>query len=164
MAAALAPYAWREFTDRMLARRVVGAVDRHRVVALPRPACPGTDVGDVDAVEPADAGDERVDALVRALDGQHWRGWSLARLCTDLTSCVGGVAGRAGLARLGPAAAARGSLGGGSPGAGAPGRAAAWTYWRAIAIRISLSLSWIRSPETSTVTLCNVPVNGKGEA
>ena len=30
-------------------------------------------------------------------------------------------------------------------------------------MRISLSPSSIRSPETSTVTLCNVPVNGKGE-
>jgi len=41
---------------------------------------------------------------------------------------------------------------------------AARSYCRAIAIRISLSLSWMRSPETSTVTLCNVPVNGKGDA
>jgi hypothetical protein len=32
-------------------------------------------------------------------------------------------------------------------------------YWRAIAARISLSLSMMSSPDTSTVTECNVPVN-----
>jgi hypothetical protein len=36
-------------------------------------------------------------------------------------------------------------------------------YWRAIAMRIWLSVSSIRSPETSTVTLCRVPVNRKGD-
>jgi len=84
VAAALAPYAWREFTDRMLARRVVGAMDRHDVVGF-LSTVPGTDPGMVEAVEPADAGDERVDALVCALDGQRWREWSLARLCAHVT-------------------------------------------------------------------------------
>jgi len=87
LAEVLAPYAWREFTDRMLARRAVSAVDRYRVLAF-LAGLPGTDVGDVDPVEPAEAGDERVDVLMRMLDGQGWRGWSLARLCTDLSSAL----------------------------------------------------------------------------
>jgi hypothetical protein len=87
VAAALAPYAWREFTERMLARRVVGAVDRHRVIAF-LTGLPGTALGAVEPVEPAEAADERVDVLVRMLDGQLWRGWSLARLCTDLSSAL----------------------------------------------------------------------------
>ena len=32
-------------------------------------------------------------------------------------------------------------------------------YWRAMAARISLSLSVMSSPDTSTVTECRVPVN-----
>jgi hypothetical protein len=35
-------------------------------------------------------------------------------------------------------------------------------YWRAMAIRISLSVSVMRSPDRSMVTVCRVPVNGKG--
>ena len=83
----LAPYAWREFTERMVARRVVGAVDRLHVLGF-LSGLPGTDVGMVDAVDPVDPSDERVDALVCSLDGQPWRGWSLARLCTDLVSSL----------------------------------------------------------------------------
>ena len=37
------------------------------------------------------------------------------------------------------------------------------SYCRAIAIRMLLSLSSIISPDTSTVTLCTVPVNRNGE-
>jgi hypothetical protein len=87
VAAALAPYAWRDFTERMVARRVVGAVDRHCVSAF-LTTIAGTDLGGVAPLEPAETGDERVDALVHTLDGQRWRGWSLARLCTDLTSAL----------------------------------------------------------------------------
>jgi hypothetical protein len=67
----------------MLARRVVGAVDRHTVIRF-LTSVPGTGVGDVRPVEPAEVADERVAALVCALDGQQWRGWSLTRLCADL--------------------------------------------------------------------------------
>ena len=35
-------------------------------------------------------------------------------------------------------------------------------YWRAIAIRISLSVSVIRSPDRSMVTVCRVPVKRNG--
>lgn len=37
------------------------------------------------------------------------------------------------------------------------------SYWRAIAIRISLSLSVMRSPDTSTTTERKVPVNRNGD-
>lgn len=87
MAAALAPYAWRDLTDRMVARRVVSAVDRHTVVRLLR-TVPGSDVGEIPPVGPANAGDERVEFLMCALDGQQWRGWSLGRLCADLLASL----------------------------------------------------------------------------
>jgi hypothetical protein len=83
VAAALAPYAWRELTERMLARLVVGAADRHSVVHF-LATVPGTDIGAAPPAEPAGVDDERVDALVQGLSGQRWRGWSLARLCADL--------------------------------------------------------------------------------
>jgi hypothetical protein len=35
-------------------------------------------------------------------------------------------------------------------------------YWRAMAIRISLSVSVMRSPDRSMVTVCRVPVYGNG--
>ena len=89
IAAELAPYAWRDFTDRMLARRVVGAADRYSVVSFLTDLA-GTDVGPVDPVEPAEPGDERVDGLVRVLEGRHWRGLSLDRLCDDLVVALDG--------------------------------------------------------------------------
>lgn len=87
VAAALAPYAWRELTHRMLVRRVVGAVDRHCVVTF-LAGVPGTSVGELGPVEPADSGDARVAALMSALDGQQWRGWSLGRLCAGLLASL----------------------------------------------------------------------------
>ena len=87
IAAELAPYAWRGFTDRMLARRVVGAVDRHVVTAF-LAGLPGTDVGLAGPVEPAQPGDERVDVLVRVVEARPWRRQSLDRLCADLTAAL----------------------------------------------------------------------------
>jgi hypothetical protein len=87
VAAALAPFPWRDLTDRMLARCVVGASDRHSVTGF-LTSVPGADIGEAPPIEPAEAGDERVDALVTALDGQQWRGWSLGRLCTDLLASL----------------------------------------------------------------------------
>src|SRR4051812_1468516 len=85
VAATLAPYAWREFTDRMLARRAVAAVDRHDVLSF-LARIPGVEAGDDPPVEVAEADDERVDALVLVLEGQLWRGWSLARVCAQLVT------------------------------------------------------------------------------
>jgi hypothetical protein len=87
VAAALAPYAWREFTDDMLARRAVSAMDRHTVVTF-LSGLPGAEIGGSDALEPAEAGDARVAALAGVLDDQHWRERSLTRLCMDLSSAV----------------------------------------------------------------------------
>jgi hypothetical protein len=86
-AAALAPYGWRNFTDRMFARRVVGAVDRFSVISFIA-SLPGTDVGVVGPVEPAERRDERVDVLVRVLEDRHWRGLSLERLCAELMAAL----------------------------------------------------------------------------
>jgi hypothetical protein len=87
IAAGLAPYAWRAFTSRMLARRVVGAVDRYAVVAF-LSAIPGTDIRSAGPVEAAESGDERVDVLVRLLENRHWRATSLDWLCGDLTAAL----------------------------------------------------------------------------
>jgi hypothetical protein len=87
IAAELAPYAWRGLTDRMLARRVVGALDRHSVVAF-LTGLPGTDVGAAEPVQPAEPGDERVDLLVGVLADRHWRGLALDRLCADLVAAL----------------------------------------------------------------------------
>jgi hypothetical protein len=87
VAAALAPYSWREWTDRTLAQRVVGAVDRHDVVGFLY-GIPGTDIGTLHAMDPAEAGDVRVDVLMRGLDGVSWRDRPLARLSADLVSAL----------------------------------------------------------------------------
>ena len=93
VAAALAPYAWRDFTDRMLARCVVGAVDRHDVDRFLADV-PGTAVGGRPPLEPADADDERVAVLVTALAGQQWRRWSLDRLSAQLLAALDAWHGR----------------------------------------------------------------------
>jgi hypothetical protein len=87
VAAALTPYAWRGLTERMLARMVVGAVDRHSVVRLLL-TVPGTQVGELGPVQPADTVDERAGALVSSLDGHQWRAWSLERLCAELVEAL----------------------------------------------------------------------------
>lgn len=87
MAAALAPYAWRHLTGPMLARRVVGVIDRHTVVLLLGDV-PGADVGEPAPVGPADAGDVRVEFLTGALAGKQWRAWSLDRLCAELRDAL----------------------------------------------------------------------------
>jgi hypothetical protein len=87
VAEALAPFGWRDFTDRMLARRVVGAVDRYVVLRFVG-SIPGADAGEAGPVEPADPGDARVDLLVRTLEARQWRGFSLDRLCADLVAAL----------------------------------------------------------------------------
>ena len=87
MTAALAPHAWRAFTERMLVRRALGALDECCVVRF-LGTIPGTDVGGVGVVEPVDAADERVDVLVQALSATRWREWTLARLSAALVSSV----------------------------------------------------------------------------
>jgi hypothetical protein len=83
VAAALAPYVWRDLTDRMLARCAVGAVDRYAVDEF-LGQVPGTLAAGTGPPTPADADDERVPVLVAVLTGQQWRGWSLDRLSAHL--------------------------------------------------------------------------------
>jgi hypothetical protein len=71
----------------MLARRAVAAVDRYVVLDFLHDL-PGTVIGPIEAVEPAEADDPRVDVMVGALEGRPWRGWSLARLCSTVTSTL----------------------------------------------------------------------------
>jgi hypothetical protein len=87
VAAALAPYLWRGLTDRMLARRVVGALDRHSLVGF-LTALPGTDVGPASPVEPAAPGDERVEVLVHVLEDRPWQEAVLDRLCAELVTAL----------------------------------------------------------------------------
>ena len=87
VAEALAPFAWRDFTDRMLARRVVGAVDRYVVLRFIS-TIPGAAAGGAGPVDPADPGDPRVDLLVRTLLARRWRGFSVDRLCADLIAVL----------------------------------------------------------------------------
>jgi hypothetical protein len=89
VAAALAPYAWRELTDRMLARRALAAVDRHSVVGLIL-SVRGAVVGELEPIEPVEDGDRRLDVLVRALTGRRWRRFSLDRLCVELLAALDG--------------------------------------------------------------------------
>jgi hypothetical protein len=85
--ASLAPYSWRGLTERMLARRVVGALDRHAVLGF-LAGLPGTDLGTAGPVEPADPRDERVDVLVRALQDRQWRGLVLDLLSAHLVAAL----------------------------------------------------------------------------
>ena len=70
VAEALAPFGWRDFTDRMLARRAVGAVDRYIVLRFVS-TVPGAKACGVGPVEQADPGDARVDLLVRTLEARR---------------------------------------------------------------------------------------------
>ena len=87
VAAALAPYAWQDLTERMLARRVLAAADRYRVVRLIR-SVPGAAVGEFEPMEPTANGDVRVDVLVRALEHRRRRAFSLERVCADLLAAL----------------------------------------------------------------------------
>jgi hypothetical protein len=87
VAEALAPFRWRDFTDRMLARRVVAAADRDVVLRFVG-TIPGATAGTVGPVEPTDRGDPRVGLLVRTLEARPWRGLSLDRLCVDLIAVL----------------------------------------------------------------------------
>jgi hypothetical protein len=85
LSAALQPYGWTRATPQMLARRVVGALDRCWLLGElpgPRPA------GWMDDIEPADPGDERVAVLVQALGALRWRVLTRAALCRQLVSAL----------------------------------------------------------------------------
>jgi hypothetical protein len=83
LAEALAPYAWSQATPHMLARRVVGVLDRHWLLGqLPGPPT-GVRLCDVD---PADPSDERVAVLLAVLGALRWRTLTRVALCRRLVS------------------------------------------------------------------------------
>jgi len=85
LSAALEPYAWSQATPEMLARRVVGVLDRQMLLGeLPDPR-PAVRLGDV---VPADPGDERVELLVAMLWTLRWRVLTRTALCCQLVSAL----------------------------------------------------------------------------
>ena len=85
LSAALAPYAWSQTTPVMLARRVVGVLDRQWLLGeLPGPR-PSVRLGDI---VPADPGDERVELLVAMLRTLRWRVLTRTALCRQLVSAL----------------------------------------------------------------------------
>jgi hypothetical protein len=85
LSAALAPYAWSQATPEMLARRVVGVLDRYWLLGeLPGPR----PTSQIDDVQPADPGDERVAVLVAALSALRWRLLTRTALCRQLVSAL----------------------------------------------------------------------------
>ena len=85
LSAALAPYAWSQATPEMLARRVVGVLDRQWLLGeLPDPR-PSVRLGDM---VPADPGDERVELLVAMLRTLRWRVLTRTALCRQLVSAL----------------------------------------------------------------------------
>ena len=83
--AALEPYEWRSFTPQLLARCVLGALDRHRVIDLIVDVS-GAATGDPGPVEPAEREDVRVDVLVDFLTGHRWRTLTLAAVSEHLVT------------------------------------------------------------------------------
>ena len=88
-AAALAPHAWQDLTEQMLARLVLAAWDRASVVRLLH-SVPGVAVGEEEPMKPAETGDVRVEVLARTIRGRQWREFSLDRLCADLLTALDG--------------------------------------------------------------------------
>jgi hypothetical protein len=82
--AELEPFEWRSLTPEMLARRVLGAVDRQRVQTLLE-STPGLGAADGGGGEPVSRADERVGVLVDLLSAHRWRSWTLPFLARQLT-------------------------------------------------------------------------------
>jgi len=77
--AAVGPYGWRGLTAEMVARRLLGAMDRHLVLDVigVRDAGSALELGDV---EPVDHNDERLEPLVHLMASFRWREMTLTRL------------------------------------------------------------------------------------
>jgi hypothetical protein len=85
LSAALGPYAWAKLTPEMLARRVVGVLDRYWLLGeLPGPRPEAW----MDDLEPAAPGDERVAVLVAGLRALRWRMLTRTALCRQLVSAL----------------------------------------------------------------------------
>lgn|SRR4051794_11614519 len=77
--AAVGPYAWRALTADMVARRLLGAVDRLLVLEV----IGATDVGgapELALVEPVEGNDERLEPLLHLMASFRWRELTLTHL------------------------------------------------------------------------------------
>ena len=81
--AALEPYQWRSFTPDLVARCVLGALDRRRVLDL-LAEVPGSEIGDPCREGPVERGDVRAEVLVEFLTSHRWQGLTLAAVCSQL--------------------------------------------------------------------------------
>ena len=77
--AAVGPYGWRALTAEMVARRLLGAVDRLLVLEVIG-ATPGGSARDLATIEPADRNDDRIEPLVHLMASFRWRDMTLTRL------------------------------------------------------------------------------------
>src|SRR4051812_41231559 len=77
--AAVGPYVWRGLTAEMVARRVLGALDRVLVLELIG-ATEGASADDLADIEPVDRSDDRVEPLVHLMASFRWRDITLTRL------------------------------------------------------------------------------------
>src|SRR4051795_3954171 len=77
--AAVGPYGWRALTAEMVARRLLGAVDRLSVLELIGATTAVSDPP-LAAVSPGDRDDDRLEPLVHLMAGFRWRDVTLTRL------------------------------------------------------------------------------------
>src|SRR3954447_2275180 len=79
LCAAVGPYGWRALTAEMVARRLLGAVDRLSVLELIGATTALSDP-QLAAVSPVDRDDDRLEPLVHLMAGFRWRDVTLTRL------------------------------------------------------------------------------------
>src|SRR4051794_31838207 len=75
--AALAPYQWRALTSEMVARRVLGAVDRLLVLEIIGATQCGIVHDDLAAIDPVCPSDDRIEPLVHLMASIRWRDLTL---------------------------------------------------------------------------------------
>ena len=88
LCAALAPYPWRRFTPKLLARLALAARDRQDLAAV-LSEMPGAAAGTWERLEPAERSDARVPRIVELLSDLRWAELSLAAMCRNLVGVLG---------------------------------------------------------------------------
>src|SRR4051794_41337515 len=78
--AAIGPYGWRALTAELVARRLLGAVDRLLILEVIGATQGGSARDDLSSIEPADGSDDRLEPLVHLISTLRWRGVALSRL------------------------------------------------------------------------------------
>ena len=79
ISAAVGAYGWRALTAEMVARRLLGAMDRLLVLEVIG-ASAELSANDLAAVEPADRDDDRIEPMVQLMACFRWRALTLGRL------------------------------------------------------------------------------------